>query len=164
LRQGAPRRARHGRCGRRQPSRDRVLARRLDAFAGVAYERADLLRWFAGLGLEVVDGSGDTWKVRVPGWRRFDLERAEDLYEEAMRVRGFDAIPPALSAIYGSDGPETPVQRRRRLVRHHLVGQGIAETIQYALVSREEDARYPLARLESTGAIALAIRSRTGWR
>ncbi|HEX2466217.1 MAG TPA: phenylalanine--tRNA ligase subunit beta [Thermoanaerobaculia bacterium] len=120
--------------------------RRLDGFAGVAYDRSELARWFTGLGLEVLDAGADTWKVRVPSWRRFDLERAEDLYEEAMRVRGFEAIPAALSPIYGSDGPETPVQKRRRLMRRHLVGQGFAETIQYSFVSREEDARYPLAK------------------
>ena len=40
---------------------------------------------------------------------------------------------PALSPIYGSDGPETPVQKRRRLVRRHLVGQGFAETIQFVV-------------------------------
>ena len=124
---------------------------RLDAFAGASYDRSDLLRWFAGLGLDVLDSSGSIWKVRVPGWRRFDLERAEDLYEEAMRIRGFDAIAPALSPIFGSDGPETPVQKRRRLLRSHLVGQGFAETVQYAFVSREEDARYPLAKTNGDG-------------
>jgi phenylalanyl-tRNA synthetase beta chain len=120
--------------------------RRLDAFAGAAFAREDLLRWFEGLGLEVVDAAAEVWRVRVPSWRRFDLERAEDLYEEAMRVRGFDAIPAALPPILGSDGPETAVQRRRRLVRQHLVGQGFAETIQYAFVSLAEDAAYPVLR------------------
>jgi phenylalanyl-tRNA synthetase beta chain len=119
---------------------------RLDAFAGVEFDRDDLRRWFRGLGLEVEDAEGETWQVRVPGWRRFDLERAEDLYEEAMRIRGLASIPPALPPVYGSDGPETPDQRRRRMIRHHLVGQGFAETVQYAFVSREEDARYPIPR------------------
>jgi phenylalanyl-tRNA synthetase beta chain len=120
---------------------------RLDAFAGVVYDRSDLLRWFVGLGIEVLDASGDVWKVRVPSWRRFDIERAEDVYEEAMRIRGFDAIPAALPPVFGSDGPETPFQRRRRLMRMHLVGQGFAETIQLSFVSREEDARYPVAKV-----------------
>ncbi|HVR29715.1 MAG TPA: phenylalanine--tRNA ligase subunit beta [Thermoanaerobaculia bacterium] len=119
---------------------------RLDAFAGAAFAREDLERWFAGLGLEVVDAHGSAWRVRVPSWRRFDLERAEDLYEEAMRIRGFDAIPAALPPILGSDGPETSEQRRRRLMRQQLVGQGLAETIQYAFISREEDARFPVLR------------------
>jgi phenylalanyl-tRNA synthetase beta chain len=123
-----------------------VSPSRLDAFAGVVYERADLKRWFQGLGLEVLDASGEVWRMRVPSWRRFDLERAEDVYEEAMRIRGFDAIPAALPPVFGSDGPETSVQKRRRLVRGHLIGQGFAETIQYAFVSREEDTRYPLAK------------------
>ena len=118
--------------------------RRLDAFAGAEFAREDLRRWFGGLGLEVVDARGEMWRLRVPSWRRHDLERAEDLYEEAMRIRGFDAIPPALPPVLGSDGPETAQQRRRRLIRQHLVGQGFAETIQYAFVSRDEDASYPV--------------------
>jgi phenylalanyl-tRNA synthetase beta chain len=125
--------------------------RRLDAFAGADFERAALERWFRSLGLEVLDASAPVWQVRVPSWRRFDLERAEDLYEEAMRIRGFDAIPAALPPVLGSDGPETSVQRRRRLVRQHLVGQGFAETIQYAFVSRAEDARYPVLRADAAG-------------
>jgi phenylalanyl-tRNA synthetase beta chain len=131
--------------------------RRLDAFAGAAYERAELERWFQGLGIEVIEDRGDLWKVRVPSWRRFDLERPEDLYEEAMRIGGFDRIAPAMSPIFGSDGPETPIQRRRRLLRQHLVGQGFNETVQYAFGSREEDARYPLpGAAAASGPVELA--------
>jgi phenylalanyl-tRNA synthetase beta chain len=126
--------------------------RRLDAFAGSRFDRGDLLRWFRGLGLAIENDAAETWNVRVPGWRRFDLERAEDLYEEAMRIRGLASIAPALPPIYGSDGPETSDQRRRRLIRQHLVGQGFAETVQYAFVSREEDAHYPVPSLDGAPA------------
>ena len=117
---------------------------RLDRFAGVEIDRAALRRWFDGLGLELEVSDGEVWTVRVPTWRRFDVERAEDLYEEAIRVHGFENIPSSLPVSTGPDGPETAEQRRRRQLRAHLAGQGFAEAVLYAFISWEQDGAFPV--------------------
>ncbi|MEE2775292.1 MAG: phenylalanine--tRNA ligase subunit beta [Acidobacteriota bacterium] len=117
---------------------------RLDAFAGVDFERESLRRWLDGLGFELQSSDGELWRVLVPTWRRFDVERAQDVYEEAIRVLGFDKIPAALPVTTGADGPETSEQRRRRQLRAHLAGQGFAEAIHYSFISEDDDRAFPV--------------------
>jgi phenylalanyl-tRNA synthetase beta chain len=132
-----------------------VSPSRLDAFAGAHIDPDALAGWLAGLGFEVDRSDDEAWSVLVPTWRRFDVERREDVYEEAIRVFGFDRIDSALPVSTGSDGPETVVQKRRRRLRQHLVGQGFAEAIHYSFISEEEDAGFPV--LAGEGApVALA--------
>jgi len=141
------------------PPRGRLELARLEAFAGVAIDPADVERWLTGLGFAIEpldaggegEGAGPAWRVTVPSWRwyDFDLRRPDggvweqDLYEEVLRLHGLDAIPAALPAIGGSDGPRTPQQERRERIRDHLAACGYAEAIQLAFLSREEDAALP---------------------
>ena len=148
---------------------------RLAAFAGVDFDPADVERWLAGLGfgLERIEdrpaGAGvgaapaPRWRVAVPSWRWYDLPPGPggevyeaDLFEEVVRLRGFDAIPATLPAIAGSDGPRTAEQERRDLVRDHLAACGYAEAIDYAFHSREDDAACPGLAPESSQPVALA--------
>lgn len=117
---------------------------RLDAFAGVHFDRTELRSWLEGLGIELGSSEGEVWRGKVPTWRRYDLERPADVYEEAMRILGFDAIPSTLPPVVGSDGPETPEQTRRRQLRSQLAAHGFAEAIHYAFLSPEEDGGFPV--------------------
>ena len=125
---------------------------RLDAFSGTPIDRRHVKRWFGGLGIEIEEETPEVWRARVPSWRRFDLQLPADLYEEAMRIFGFDNIPAALPLSLGSDGPETAEQRRRRRVQDHLVGQGFAEAIQLVFITPEEDQTFPVLRPEIAAA------------
>jgi len=145
--------------------RGRLELDRLQRFAGVEIPTAEVERILDGLGfeLESADEDGDdsgsreresspTWRVTVPSWRTYDFDpRPEpphdiypaDLYEEVLRIYGFDRIPSTLPAIPGSDGPRTETQRRRELLRDHLSGCGYAEAINLAFHARTADALYP---------------------
>src|SRR6185295_7726168 len=99
-----------------------------------------------------VTAMGDgAWQVTVPSWRFFDFEPRQgtdeiypaDLYEEVLRIHGFDRIPEALPAIAGSDGPPTPPQRRRAALRRVLSAAGYAEAINFAFHDPKGDATYP---------------------
>jgi phenylalanyl-tRNA synthetase beta chain len=89
--------------------------------------------------------------VRAPGWRYYDFERrkpngeiyAADLFEEAVRLHGYDAIPSTLPRLLGRDAPQTTAQSARRRIRDHLVGCGFAEAINFAFHSSEQAARFP---------------------
>ncbi|HEY0782298.1 MAG TPA: phenylalanine--tRNA ligase subunit beta, partial [Thermoanaerobaculia bacterium] len=137
---------------------------KLNAFAGAEPEVAagDVERWLTGLGFRVAATGDGAWHVTVPSWRYFDFEPRRgtdeiypaDLYEEVLRIHGFDRIPEALPAIAGADGPPTPLQRRRGALRRYLSAAGYAEAINFAFHDPQGDAAYPSLR---PGARPLAL-------
>lgn len=112
---------------------------RLDAFAGVAIPEGEPGAWLSGLGFEVGSDGGDGRRlsVTVPTWRLADVSETADLYEEVLRIHGYDAIPATLPALAEPDGPPTRRQLLRRRVRSVLAAAGYAEAIQWAFHSRE---------------------------
>ena len=111
---------------------------RLQTFAGAAIPRDECRRYFLGLGCQV-DDAVNPWKVSVPSWRRFDLEEEADLFEEAMRHYGFDAIEAVIPPNVGPDGEEPVAHYLRCRVRKHMAALGCAEAINYGFYSAQED-------------------------
>jgi phenylalanyl-tRNA synthetase beta chain len=131
---------------------------RLDAFAGAEISAADAERWLTGLGFGVDrverPGSG-VWRVTVPSWRYYDFQPrpepphevyAQDLYEEVLRMYGFDRIPAALPAIPGADAPKPEYQIRRERARRQLAASGYVETVHFAFLDPARDAAFPSLR------------------
>ena len=110
---------------------------RLDAFAGLASPEGKPAAWLTGLGFEVESLGDRKLRVTVPTWRLADVSETADLYEEVMRIHGFDAIPSTLPALREPDGPPTGRQLLRRRVRKVLSAAGYAEAIQWAFLDRE---------------------------
>lgn len=125
---------------------------KLRAFGGVDVPADDVERILTGLGFEVESAGPGAWHVTVPTWRIYDFQTRpdtdgetypQDLYEEVLRVYGFDRIPSTLPAVAGSDGPPTEAQVRRDRMRDVLAACGYAEAIHYAFHDRASDARFP---------------------
>lgn len=120
---------------------------RLERFGGTKVAPAEVERILEGLGfrLEAAASGAPGWSVTVPGWRRYDFANAypADVYEEVLRVIGFDAIPATLPAIGPPDAPESAAHRRRRTVQDQLAAAGFAETIAYAFIDRARAEAYP---------------------
>lgn len=140
------------------PPRGRLDLAALHRFAGAEIAAADAERWLAGLGFAPVvvagggAGGGPAWDVTVPSWRWYDIQPGPppngevypaDLFEEMIRLYGFDRVPAALPAVPGTDRPRTPAQLRRDRLRRELAGYGYAEAINFAFHSREADAAAP---------------------
>jgi phenylalanyl-tRNA synthetase beta chain len=140
---------------------------RLQAFAGAEIPRADVKRWLSGLGFRVRTLDEAVWEVTVPSWRYFDMEPPHgeegkegkiypaDLYEEVLRLYGYDRVPSALPAIPGPDAPADPALARRRRLREHLAACGYAEAINLAFVDAAADRAFPSLR-PSAQALELA--------
>ncbi|MEM1176921.1 MAG: phenylalanine--tRNA ligase subunit beta [Acidobacteriota bacterium] len=132
------------------PPRIEIDVRRLDRFAGasIGWERTrDILDrlGFDSAPVEGRDDDGQWLEVTAPPWRYYDFENghAQDVYEEVMRIYGFDAIEATLPNVGGPDAPELPELRRRRIVQDTLAAAGFAETINFAFHSRDVDDAYP---------------------
>ncbi|MFL6258891.1 MAG: phenylalanine--tRNA ligase subunit beta [Thermoanaerobaculia bacterium] len=144
--------------GRSWHRQGRLDLARLDAFAGAEIAAADAERWLTGLGFGVdrIDrpGSG-IWRVTVPSWRYFDFQPRpepphevypQDLYEEVLRMYGFDRIPAALPGIPGFDAPKPEYQIRRERARNQLAASGYVETVHFAFLDPARDAAFPSLR------------------
>lgn len=120
-----------------------------ERFAGTSVSAEDVERMLSGLGFSLSEGApaeGDTtWQVTPPSWRFYDFDDAypADVYEEVLRIVGFDAVPMALPAIGAPDAPARPEHVLRRAVREHLAACGLAEAINYAFLDRARDALFP---------------------
>ena len=116
--------------------------RRLERFAGGEIPPAEVERHLAGVGFAPHSVGGDEWRVGVPPWRRFDVLEEADLFEEVLRLHGFDQIAAALPAIAGLDAPELPGHELRRTARAWLAAAGFVDSIAWAFYGEAEDARF----------------------
>ncbi len=144
--------------GRSWHRHGRLDLARLDAFAGAEIPPADAERWLGGLGFEVEGGAAGAWRITVPTWRYFDFQPRpepphdvypQDLYEEVLRIYGFDRIPAALPSLAGADAPKAPNQLRRERARRQLAASGYVETIHFAFLDPARDAAFPSLRPEA---------------
>ncbi|MCB1057297.1 MAG: phenylalanine--tRNA ligase subunit beta, partial [Acidobacteria bacterium] len=117
--------------------------RRLCAFVGVDIAAERVETWLRGLGFELETGGEGSWRVTVPSWRRRDVELVADLYEEVVRLHGYDDIPATLPALAGADGHTTAAHRRATAHRRHLAACGYSEAITFAFHDAEGDRLFP---------------------
>lgn len=124
---------------------------RLDAFTGAALPRADVERYYQQLGFEPRSDGSNRLRATVPSWRYYDFwQRRDDgevyeadLFEEAMRMHGFEAIPSALPAIGDPDPGSSASHRQRERIRTTLAGCGYTEAINYSFGHRSMDTLFP---------------------
>jgi phenylalanyl-tRNA synthetase beta chain len=99
--------------------------------------RDDAEKILAGLGFveRSIDDEGATWQV--PSWRA-DVSIEEDLVEEIVRTKGYDAIPETLP--HGaSDTPAEPAEARAvGRIRQALEAAGFAEAVNFSFVAERE--------------------------
>lgn len=116
---------------------------RLDRFAGTPIPEERVIRWFDGLGCRLAPTAPRRYAVAIPSWRLGDLVEPADLHEEALRLFGFDAVPATLPAVDRPDGPITPRQHLRRVLRRALAASGFAEAINLAFHDAESATLFP---------------------
>jgi len=114
---------------------------RLAAFGGVDIAPDQIEATLTGLGFTVEPRGDDCWQVSAPSWRWYDFHNPfpADLYEELLRIHGFDNVPSSLPQIAGLDAVESSSHRLRRQIQDHLAACGFAEAINYAFHDRQAD-------------------------
>ncbi len=124
-------------AGAEPPWRRDVLLRpsRIMGLGGLAVPEAEACAILERLGLGIVAEAGGL-RIAVPSWR-LDIEGEADLVEEVLRVKGYDAIPPA-SLPRTTPMPEPALddrQRRVPLSKRLLASRGLLEAVTYSFAS-----------------------------
>lgn len=108
----------------------------LNSFAGYTYESQDVSNIFELLGFEVQSKNEQTWNVVVPSWRN-DVSIQTDLFEEAMRIYGYDQIPFTGKMQISLDSFDGMNRRKaENKVRNYLVDNGYFEVVNSSLTSK----------------------------
>jgi phenylalanyl-tRNA synthetase beta chain len=104
------------------------------------------------LGFDLIHDGPDAGTFRVPAWR-LDVSREEDLVEEIIRLRGYDAIPETLPPF----STVTPAPSRSAVVteraRQALEGAGFSEAVNFSFVAPAD--LEPMVKGGVPGGIAL---------
>jgi phenylalanyl-tRNA synthetase beta chain len=119
-----------------RPAEVRLRWTRPAQLLGMDVSRAESSRILASLGFRerAADAEGATFSV--PSWR-VDVSREEDLVEELVRTKGYDAIPETLpgNAVHTpAEPPEAQVVAR---VRAALESAGFAEAVNFSFVAEK---------------------------
>ncbi len=112
-----------------------LTVERVNKFLGTQLSLAEISNVFKRLKFEYKE-SKDSLTIIVPSYRR-DIKIVNDLIEEVIRLIGFDklnATNPASSAVAGLD----EYQIKRKLIRSHLINNGLNEALSYSLESKKE--------------------------
>jgi phenylalanyl-tRNA synthetase beta chain len=105
----------------------RLRLGRIAQVLGVPFDAPAVRSCLEPLGFAVAaDGEGAV-SVRVPGHRRFDVAREEDLIEEIARRHGYDEFPAELRPFRPSVVPTHPLFLIEDRLRSLLVGRGMLE-------------------------------------
>jgi phenylalanyl-tRNA synthetase beta chain len=106
----------------------------IDALLGTTYTRDQIVGTLTALGFGV-EGDEEL-SVRVPTWRRYDVEGRADLAEEVARVVGYDVVPSTLlTGALPEPRPDGDGGFQQELrARQMLAAAGLQEVITYSLV------------------------------
>ncbi|HQR29478.1 MAG TPA: phenylalanine--tRNA ligase subunit beta [Anaeromyxobacteraceae bacterium] len=101
---------------------------------GMPVSRREAREVLASLGFELRRTGPRQATFRVPSWR-LDVTREEDLVEEIVRLRGYDAIPETLPPVVS----DTPAPPRAAVVaertRQALEAAGFSEAVNFSFVA-----------------------------
>jgi phenylalanyl-tRNA synthetase beta chain len=110
---------------------------------GERFDGPRIVEYLSPLGFDATVGADESVTVRVPGHRRHDVAREEDLIEEIARRHGYDAFSDELRAFRPGVVPEHPLFQVEDRVRRMLVQRGFMEAHTAAFVP-EQDGDVPL--------------------
>lgn len=127
---------------RREPVRLRY--RRIERVLGQCLPQEEVETILTHLGMDLVreDAGQETawWRVTPPPFR-FDIEREEDLIEEAARIHGYEALQTRRPAAELSMPPRSETRVTLGRMRQLFVDRGYQEAITYSFVEPGLQAR-----------------------
>jgi len=115
---------------------------------GMDVAKEDARRILGGLGFQERKADGEGATFQVPSWRA-DVSLEEDLVEEIVRTKGYDAIPETLPRTAVDTPAEPPEAEAIARIRTALEAAGFAEAVNFSFVAARE--LEPFERQVATG-------------
>ena len=122
----------------RTPKEVTLRQARLEGLAGMPVTQTEARGYLEALGCRTVEQKPESLRVRIPSWRRGDLEREADLIEEVARLHGYNHVP-AETAMRARIAPRSALEVVLDRVRDLCTGLGYFECWTDSLV----DPRWP---------------------
>ena len=104
---------------------------------GMDVARDDARRILVGLGFEERKADGEGAVFQVPSWR-VDVSLEEDLVEEIVRAKGYDAIPETLPRNAVGAPADAPEEQAVGRARAALEAAGFSEAVNFSFVAARE--------------------------
>lgn len=111
---------------------------RVERLLGIPFTADEARALLEPLGFPVPGEEGGVLRVRVPGWRAYDVTREVDLIEEIARRHGFDRFPETLGPYRPNRVPDHPLFQLEDRLRARLTARGLFESQTPAFVARTE--------------------------
>jgi phenylalanyl-tRNA synthetase beta chain len=115
----------------------RLRWRRPAEILGMEVPQADVRRILGGLGFEERGAGAEGAAYGVPSWRA-DVSIEEDLVEEIVRTKGYDAIPETLPANAVGAPADSPEEQAIARARAALEAAGFSEAVNFSFVAARE--------------------------
>jgi phenylalanyl-tRNA synthetase beta chain len=129
-----------------------VRTNRVVQVLGIPMDADEIASLIEPIGFAAERNGDGVQRVRIPGHRRYDVTREDDVIEEIARRRGYDSFPDDVRAFRASVVPDDPVAILENRLRERLVGLGFLESRGLPLVGEEHGdvpLLLPLATTES---------------
>ena len=116
-------------------------------YTGVEPTLSEASSFLKNLGCEVQTTKGKVLNLATPSWRH-DLQHENDLFEELLRLKGYDAIPqlalpPVTPEALFEGKPGAKVRQNRLwIARRSLASLGFSEVMTWSFISQEEAALF----------------------
>ncbi len=117
-----------------KPVQVRLRWSRPSRLLGLAVRREETQRILGSLGFAERDATEEGASFRVPSFRQ-DVTREEDLVEEIVRSKGFDAIPETLPRLVVGTPAAPPELEVVRRLREALESSGLCEAVSFSFVA-----------------------------
>jgi phenylalanyl-tRNA synthetase beta chain len=104
---------------------------------GMEVARAEARKILRGLGFEEEKADAQGATFQVPSWR-VDVSLEEDLVEEIVRTKGYDAIPETLPTNALGAPADAPEEQAVARVRAALESAGFSEAVNFSFVAARE--------------------------
>ena len=124
--------------GDSNPNLIELSTERIERVLGIEISNADIVRILESLGFDITENEGgESFKVVSPYWRT-DIDIADDLIEEIIRIYGYENLPTTNLAGALPDPIENPLSMLRDNSRVIVSGLGFQEILTYTLTSKED--------------------------
>lgn len=94
---------------------------------GTEFTSEQMASYLEPIGFDIVEADDEVLRVRVPGYRWYDVEREADLIEEVARRHGYDNFDDTLRSYRPTSVPEDPLTSFEGRLREFFVARGFHE-------------------------------------